>query len=143
MATVPKPTPFTNDEQVIRAIADDFVRGHEARNIDQLVNLYTDDAQYMMPFHPIVQGKNALRQAFEMAFQQYDQENLKVDTTFLQVIGDVAFGTGTFNVNVKLPTGKRIEDRGKWLVTFRRVGKTWKMAAHCWNTDLPFADFLS
>ena len=141
MATASKPIATATDEQLIRSIPVEFVRYHDARDIDKLVNLYTDDGRNMMPFHPIAQGKPALRQMFEMAFQQYDQKNLKVDTTHVEISGDIAFSLGTFKVNVKLPNGKRIDDQGKWLVTLRRHANAWKMSNHCFNSDLPVTMF--
>ncbi len=141
MATVPKPFATATDEQLIRSIPMEFVRYHDARDIDKLVTLFTEDGRSMMPFHPAFQGKPALRQMFEMAFQQYDQKNLRVDTTAVEVSGDFALSLGTFKVNIKLPNGKRIDDQGKWLVTMRRAGNTWKMSNHCFNSDLPMTTF--
>lgn len=141
MATVPKSIVTATDEQLIRSIPREFVRSHDARDIDKLVSLYTEDGRNMMPFHPIAQGKPALRQVFELAFQQYDQKNLRVDTTLVEISGDIAFSIGTFKVNVKLPNGKRIDDQGKWLVTLRRIGTAWKMSTHCFNSDLPLTTF--
>ena len=141
MATLPKPAPTSHDEQMLRAIPDEYVRHHVARNIDKLLSLYTDDARVLMPFHPISQGKNSVRKMLEMSFEEYDQKSLMVETDYVEVFGDAAYSVGSFKVNVKLPSGKRIDDQGKWLVTFRRAGNNWKMAAHCWNTDLPFAAF--
>lgn len=142
MATVPKPT-LTPDEQTIRAIPLEFVQYHEARNIDKLVNLFTEDGQTMPPFLPLAQGRTALRQSFQTSFDEYDQRNLKAETTHVEICGDTAFSMGSFQVNVKTQTGKRIEDRGKWLVALRRVGTTWKIVAHCWNSDLPITSFTS
>lgn len=143
MATFPKPTPTMTDEQMIRAIPQEFMQYHEARNIDKLVNLFTDDGRIMAPFRPVAQGKTGLRQTFQLVFDEFDQRNLKVDTTHVEVCGDAAFSIGTFKVNVKMPTGKRVDDQGKWLVAMRRLGMTWKIVAHCWNTDLPITSFTS
>ena len=143
MATLPKPAPITTDEQAIRSITLEFVQYHEARNIEKLVSLFTNDGRVMAPFRPLVQGKANLRQIFQAVFDEFDQRNLKVDTTHVEVCGDAAFSMGTFKVNLKIPTGKRIDDQGKWLVAMRREGNTWKIVAHCWNTDLPITTFMS
>lgn len=143
MATVPKPTPTMTDEQMLRAIPEQFMQYHDKRNIDGLVNLFTDDGRIMVPFHPLAEGRTALREAFQRVFDEFDQRSLKVETTHVEVSGNTAFCIGTFKVNVKLPTGKRFEDHGKWLAGARRVGTTWKIAAHCWNSNLPITSFTT
>lgn len=138
MATLPKQaTVYEKDEQVIHAIPEEFTRYYEARNVDKLLELFADDGCQMPPFHPIAQGKTALRQSFEQSFKEYEPKGLQVTTTLVDVFGDLAFSIGTFKLNLKLPAGKRIDDVGKWIVTLRRVSNTWKMVAHCWNSDLP------
>ena len=143
MATIAKPIPTVTDEQMLRAIPQEFMSYHDERNIDKLVNLFTDDGRILAPFRPVAQGKTGLRESFRRAFDEFDQRTLKVDTTHVEVCGDMGFSMGTFKVNIKMPTGKRIDDQGKWLVAARRVGKTWKIAAHCWNTDLPITSFTT
>jgi uncharacterized protein (TIGR02246 family) len=143
MATYPKPTPTLTDEQMIRAIPQEFTRYHDERNIDKLVNLFTDDGRTMVPTRPVAEGKTALRESFQRDFAEFDPRTLKSDTTHVEVFGDLAFSIGTFKVNVKTPTGKRIDDQGKWLAASRRVGTTWKIVAHCWNSDLPITNFTT
>lgn len=141
MATFPGPSSSLPDEYKIRAIPEDFVRYYAARNIDQLMTLFSEDGRIMSPFRPASQGKMGLRQSFDIAFNEYDHKNLKLNTIYVEVCGTLAFGFGTFQASVKLPTGKRIEDHGKWLVVLRRVGTTWKIVSNCWNTDLPLSTF--
>jgi ketosteroid isomerase-like protein len=143
MATYPKPAPMLTDEEMIRAIPQEFIRYHNERNINGLVNLFTDDGRTMVPFRPVAQGKTALRQSFQRDFDEFDPRTLKVETTDVEVFGDIAFSLGTFNLNLKTPTGKRIDDHGKWLATSRRVGTTWKIVAHCYNSDLPITTFTT
>lgn len=142
MATQPKATPAT-DEQMIRGLAQEWTRHAAARSVDNLVNMFVDDGMDMAPFRALAKGKAALRQALQDVFEQYDLRDLKAQTTYVQVSGDTAFSVGTFTANVKLPNGKRIDDQGKWVVTLRRVGATWKIVAHCWNTDLPISSFTN
>ncbi len=143
MATFPKPTPGMTDEQMIRAIPEEFVQHHEKRNIDGLIGLFTDDGQIMPPFHPLARGKAALRESFRTEFDELDPRALKVETTRVEVVGNIGFSMGTFSINLKLPTGKRIDEQGKWLAAVRRAGATWKIVAHCWNSNLPFNSFAA
>lgn len=143
MATYPKPTPMLTDEEMVRAIPKEFIRYHDERNINGLVNLFTDDGRIMPPFRPVAQGKAALRESFQRDFDEFDPRTLKVETTHVEVHGNIAFSAGTFKLNMKIPTGKRIDEQGKWLAASRRVGTTWKIVAHCWNSDLPITTFTT
>lgn len=130
------------DEHLIRAIPENFVHYYDARDVDQLVALFSDDGRVLAPFRPASQGKMGLRQTFTTSFAQFDPKNLKLVTIYVEVCGHIAYGYGSYQMNVKLPNGKRIDDRGKWMASLRRTGTTWKMVAQCWNTDLPLAAFL-
>ncbi len=143
MATYPKPTPVLTDEEMIGALPHEFVRYHNERNINGLVNLFTDDGRTMVPFHPLAQGKAALRESFQRDFDEFDSHTLKAETTHVEVRGDIAFSLGTYKVNVRTPTGKRIDDQGSWLAATRRVGNTWKIVAHCYTSDLPITSFTT
>jgi ketosteroid isomerase-like protein len=143
MATFPKPTPVLTDEEMIRALPQEFMRYHNERNINGLVNLFTDDGRFMVPFRPLAQGKAALRESIQRDFDELDPRTLKAETTQVEIRGDIAFSMGTFTVNLKTPTGKRIDDHGNWLAASRRVGKAWKIVAHCYNSDLPITTFTT
>ncbi len=138
----PQQTFGSTDEYLIRSIPDDFMHYHHARNINKLMSLFADDGRIMGPFRPSTQGRTGLRKALELGFKQYDQKNLKLATIYVEVSGHVAFGFGTYEVSVMLPTGRRIDDHGKWLVTLRRIATVWKIVAQCWNTDLPLTAFI-
>lgn len=97
----------------------------------------------MVPFRPLAQGKRALRESFQRDFDEFDPRTLKAETTHVEIRGDIAFSMGTFKVNLKTPTGKRIDDRGNWLAASRRVGTTWKIVAHCYNSDLAITTFTT
>ena len=136
------PTP-ADDEHLIRAVPEDFVRYYDARDIDKIVSLFCEDGRVLAPFRPAAQGRMGLRHLFNSSFTQFDPKELKLMTIYVEVCGHIAFGYGSYEMNVKLPNGKRIVDRGKWVASLRRLSGTWKMVTQCWNTDLPLSAFLS
>jgi ketosteroid isomerase-like protein len=142
MSTFPRPGHATDDEHFIRTIPVDFARYYEARDVDQLATLFSDDGRVLAPFRPVGQGRMGLRDTFKTSFVQYDPKDLKLVTIFVEVCGHVAYGYGTYSMNIKLPNGTRVDDRGKWLACLRRV-TSWKMVAQCWNSDLPLSAFMS
>jgi ketosteroid isomerase-like protein len=130
-----------DDQHLIRAIPEDFVRYYDARDVNMLLTLFSDDGRVLAPFRPAGEGKMGLRDLFQTSFAQFDPKNLKLVTIYVEVCGYVAYGYGSYLMNIKLPNGRRMEDHGKWMASLRRTGTTWKMVAQCWNTDLPLTAF--
>jgi uncharacterized protein (TIGR02246 family) len=141
MATMPKP--ITDAEQTIRALAQEYVRHYNARDFDKLVNLFAKDGCAFAPYHPLAEGTAALRQALQQSITEYDPRDLKVETTHVEVDGNIAFSFGTFTMNLRTPKGTRLDDKGKWIVTLRREGGTWCIVGHGFNTDLPITTLAS
>jgi len=52
--------------------------------------------------------------------------------------GDLAFSSGAYEVTLNDPTGKPVNDRGKFLEVWKKQadGK-WKCTMDIWNSDLP------
>jgi uncharacterized protein (TIGR02246 family) len=143
MATMPKPTTPTDAEQAIRALGQEYVRYYNARDVDKLVALFTKDGCTFAPYHPLAEGTAALRQALQQSLTEYDPRDLRVETTHVEVDGNIAFSFGTFTMNLRTPKGPRLDDKGKWIVTLRREGGTWRIVGHCFNTDLPITTLAS
>ncbi len=137
MATLPKPTTPTDAEQAIRALAQEYVKFANTRDIDKLVSLFTKDGVTMAPYRPAVYGPSQLHQHFQQEFSEQDPHDLRVETTHVEVAGNIGFSYGTFTLDVRMPSGKRIDNHGKWIATARRENGTWLIVGHCFNTDLP------
>ncbi len=137
MAAMPKSTIAMEAKQAIAALARQYITYANARDIDKLLTLFTRDGRIFAPYQPIAEGHSVLRQHFYQTFAEYDMRDLKAEITSIELSGDVAFVFGSFTVNMRTPTGKRVQDRGKWLVYLRCERGAWRIAAHCLNTDLP------
>lgn len=135
MATMPKPT--TGAEQAIRALAQEYVTHFNARDVDKVVALFASDGRTFAPFRPPAQGTAALRQVLQQSISEYDPRDLKVETTHVEVDGNIAFSFGTFAMNMRTPKGQRLDDKGKWITTLRQEGGTWRIVGHCFNSDVP------
>ncbi len=141
MATTPKP--ITDAEKTIRALAQEYVRYYNARDLDKVVNLFAKDGRTLAPYSPAAEGTTALRNLLQQFITEYDPHDLKVETTHVEVDGNIAFSLGTYTMNVRTPRGARLDDKGKWIVGLRREGGTWLMVGHCFNTDLPITTLVS
>lgn len=120
----------------IRALTAEFARAAVARSDSATAAQYTEDAVFMPPNQPAVEGRTAI-QAWMKAFPPMSGFRL----TVLEVdgYGDVAYERGryalTFAAAGRTPA---VSDHGKFLAIRRRQADgRWLMVADIFNSDVP------
>ena len=69
---------------------------------------------------------------------------VEIDPLRVDVIGDLAYEAGRCKALIPGSTGKRREERGKYLwVLQRQPNGEWKVAADCWSSDLTLSTLES
>jgi ketosteroid isomerase-like protein len=126
----------SNDEALIRRIDALWSQAAEDKDLDGAVHPYADDAS-MLPFGaPIATGTDAIRKTWA-ALTAKPGYSLTFAPTKIEVAsaGDMAWEIGTFELRVNDAQGQSMEIPGKYVVTWRKIGPTWKVAADIFNTD--------
>ena len=126
----------SNDEALIRRIDALWSNAAEDKDLDGAVYPYAADAS-MLPFGaPIATGTDAIRKTWA-ALMAKPGYSLTFAPTKIEVAsaGDMAWEIGTFELRVNDAQGQAMEIPGKYVVTWRKVGPTWKVAADIFNTD--------
>ena len=123
-------------EASVRHVTQEWVLACNTRHLDDLIELYTSDALVLRSNHPPIRGAAAVREFFfgalDAGLGEVEVEPLRVD-----VIGDMAYEAGRCKALIPSSTGKRREERGKYLWVFQRQSNSeWKLAADCWSSDL-------
>jgi uncharacterized protein (TIGR02246 family) len=123
--------------KIIHAMDEEFMRLLAARDIQQLTaNFYADDAHFLPANHPAIVGRLAIQQAFE-ALLATGLQKLVLRTDKIEVAGDLAYGIGKHQMNIKTPSGAEIHDEGKYLVVYRRQQDgQWRAVADMFSSDL-------
>ena len=126
----------SNDEALIRRIDALWSNAAQEKDLEGAVHPYADDAS-MLPFAaPIATGTDAIRQTWAglMAKPGYA---LTFVPTKIEVAsaGDMAWEIGTFELRLNDAQGQPMEIPGKYVVTWRKLGPTWKVEADIFNTD--------
>ena len=99
--------------------------------------LYTEDGRIMPSGQPEAQGREAIAAVWSGLFG-LPGFSLTFATTTLVIAdsGDMAYDVGTYALGFDGEAG-RVEDKGKYVVAWRKVGDAWQVAADIFNSDGP------
>ncbi len=126
-------------EAAVRRLTQEWVLACNTRQLDDLLDLYITDALVLRSNLSPVRGATAVREFFFSALDTGLGE-VEVDPVRVEVVGDMAYQAGRCTALVPSATGKRREERGKYLwVAARQSNGEWKLAADCWSSDLTLA----
>ena len=104
-----------------------------ARDLDQTVSFYTDDAIVLPPNQPAVRGKDQIRnlwKAFLDSLTSISWNTTRVETSNSD---DMAAVTGTYELTMKDGT----KDHGKYCEVWQKKGSAWKVGIDMFSSDLP------
>jgi uncharacterized protein (TIGR02246 family) len=123
-------------EAAVRRVTHEWVLACNTKHLDDLLELYAADAMVLRSNYAPVRGAAAIREFFfgalEAGLGEVEIEPLRVD-----VVGDLAYEAGRCKALVPGASGKRREERGKYLWVCARQGNgEWKVTADCWSSDL-------
>jgi ketosteroid isomerase-like protein len=124
-------------EQTLRDLDDQWSKAAGAKDVDKTVSYYSEDAVVMPPNAASATTKEAIRALWK---DLLTDANISWKTKNVEVAqsGDLAFSSGAYEVTLNDPTGKPVNDRGKFLEVWKKQadGK-WKCTMDIWNSDLP------
>ena len=126
-----------NEEAAINAINRQMQQAVASKNLDAVAALYATDAVLMPPNTPPARGQAAVR-GWWAETMKMSSPSLTLTSTRIDVAasGDLATDVGTYAFSFTGDQGP-VNDRGKYMVKFRKVGTDWKIASDIFNSDLP------
>ena len=125
------------DEAAIRAASAAWSQASAAKDVDKAVSFYTDDAEQMSPKGPPVRGKENIRKGWA-GMLATPGPGLSFQTTSVEVArsGDIAYETGTYDFATTDKNGKTQEEKGKYVVIWKKQSDgSWKAAVDMDNSD--------
>lgn len=134
---------MSRSEAAVRNVTQEWVVACNTKHLDDLLELYVADGIVLRSNCPPIRGAGALREFFfgalDAGLGEVELEPLRVE-----VVGDMAYEAARFKALVPSATGKRREERGKYLwVCQRQNGSEWKLSADCWSSDLTLSTLES
>ena len=122
------------DIEAIRNITATHQEAHRARDWDRWMSTCADDAVFLQPGGPKMEGRSAVR-----AWMDEFPITKEVTWTVEAVDGDGDFGFSRGHGPMVLEIeGKVVPFTLKWLSVFRKQSDgSWKLKNLCWNFDEP------
>jgi ketosteroid isomerase-like protein len=134
-ASKPRAARFSRTETALRQLAQDWATACNMKHLDELVSLYASDAMVVRPNVPPVRSAGAIRELLfsllEAGLGEVQMESLRVE-----IFGEIAYEVGRCTMLMPTATGKRREERGKYVMVIGRQAGEWKILVDCWSTDL-------
>jgi ketosteroid isomerase-like protein len=121
----------TADAQAIRQATAALETTFNAKDVDKILSLYTDNSVFMPPNKPLLRGRAALKGFYE-GLLNGGSTDLKLTPDDVAGHGPLAYESGSYSM-MNGPT----HDRGKFLFVFRNMGGNWKIEYTSWSSDLP------
>ena len=127
-------------EQQIRGIIGSWLDVVASNDAQAISRFYTEDGRFMVPNAPIAKGREAIAGMWGHLLGLPGAKLSFGPTEFDFSTGsDMALEVGTYQLGFD-GSGGRIEDRGKYVVVWKRVDGAWQAAADILNSDLPAKD---
>ena len=125
-------------EQLLRDLDAKWSKAAAAKDIDQTIAFYSDDAIVFPPNATSAATKEAIRNGWK---EMLGSPGFVISwqPTRVQVgkAGEMAWVSGTYELTTNGPSGKPSNDRGKYLEVWeKQTDGNWKCRADMWNSDL-------
>ena len=136
VAAAAKGEPMSRGEAAVRRLTQEWVLACNTRQLEELIELYAQDALVLRSNLPPIRGTIAVREFFYSSLEAGLGE-VALDPMRVDVFGDMAHEVGRYSALVPGATGKRREERGKYLWVFaKQTSGDWKLVSECWASDL-------
>jgi ketosteroid isomerase-like protein len=125
-------------EQLLRDLDAQWAKAAAAKDVEQTIGYYSDDAIVLPPNATSAATKEAIRNVWKDMFA-IPSLVISWQPTRVQVgkSGEMAWVRGTYERTMNDASGKPIDDRGKYLEIWeKQTDGNWKCAADMWNSDL-------
>ena len=138
-ACQPGVAPLTDEDiAALNALRAAYIEGAQAGDVDAQAAVFAEDALWLGPDAPAIEGRAAIRAASEpvpgMTVQDFTITSLEIDG-----YGEVAFDRGTWSQTaVAEGMAEPVTMTGKYVLIVRKQEDgSWLWAVDIWNTDAP------
>jgi uncharacterized protein (TIGR02246 family) len=128
-------------EQNLRDLDDQWSAAAGSKDLEKTVSFYSEDAVVMPPNASAATTKEAIRKVWQELLASPGLV-MRWKTTKVEVAesGDLACLSGTYDLSMNDPSGKPVNDHGKYVEVWeKQTDGKWRCGTDIWNSDLPIA----
>jgi uncharacterized protein (TIGR02246 family) len=120
----------------IRAADREWMEAFAAGDLDRALAFCAQDCAVLVANAPSAEGPDAIRELFAGWLKPGLQINWK--PAAIEASGDLGYSSGTYEMSFRDPTGKTMNDRGKYVIVWKKQRDgSWKVVRDISNSDLP------
>jgi len=119
------------DQQAIRTVTSTLETAFNAKDVEKILTLYTENSVFMPPNKPLLRGRPSLK-GFYDGLMNGGSRDLKLTPADVVGHGPLAYESGSYSM-----MNGNVHDRGKYLFVFRNMNGAWKIEYTSWSSDLP------
>ena len=111
-----------------------YEQAFQAGDVDQLIELYAEDAISLPPGYPPSEGKDAIEADLVWFFETFDLER-EFELVDYEIVGNYATRLGEWTQTLTLKDGSdSFDETGRCVVGFQKIHGEWKVVWEIWNT---------
>ncbi len=133
---------ITGAQQSVRTIIEantrQFVEAFNKGDAAAVANMYVVDARLLPPNAEMVSGRANIQTFWQGAISA-GLKMVSLETQHVDTQGNIAVEVGRYTSTIPGAGGVTRTDKGKYVVVWRREGRSWKLAVDIFNSDLPQA----
>jgi purine nucleosidase len=128
----------SSDSAAIAKLRAEWVKDLRTKQLDQIANLYTEDAVFMQPDGQRVIGRAAIRELCKNIMAAFTSD-ITLNSTRNEISGNLAYESGAFSESLTSTSdGKKIQLTGAYVMMFKRQPNgQWLIAEQAWTGTEP------
>src|SRR6185369_10971303 len=115
------------DQQAIRATTSALETSFNAKDVNKILTLYTENSVFMPPNKPLLRGRDSLKGFYE-GLLNGGSKDLKLTPADVAGHGPLAYESGSYSM-----MNGDVHDRGKYLFIVRNMNGAWKIEYTSWS----------
>jgi ketosteroid isomerase-like protein len=129
-------------ERTLRDLDAQWSKAAAAKDLERTIAYYSDDAIVLPPNAASAATNEAIRNVWKDLLATPGLViTWEPATVQLAKSAEMAWVSGTYDLTMNDPSGKSINDRGKYLEVWeKQADGNWKCRADMWNSDLPVSE---
>jgi len=120
------------EKWLIEQLVKENVEADKSKDLDRIMNLFTDDVVYHVPGFPEIVGKDSLRGFIGGGFEQLEDLEMVSERVDVSASGDLGYSTGWFKMrNVGMEDFMVF----KYALVVKKVDGVWKIVVDTYSLN--------